>query len=46
MRRNSYLSGYMIDFMQLFAPVLKKSDLDKAVAGQRVAHTQGSLPPL
>lgn len=44
--RTSYLRGYMIDFMRLFAPALKKTDVDKAVAGQRVAHTQGNLPPL
>jgi LysR family cys regulon transcriptional activator len=45
-RRNSYLRGYMIDFMRLFAPALKKSDVDKAVAGHRVAYLHGNLPSL
>ncbi len=45
-RRNSYLRGYMIDFMRLFAPTLKKSDVDRAVAGRRVAYTHASLPSL
>ena len=45
-RRKSYLRGYMVDFMRLFAPALKKSDVDKAIAGRRVAHVQGSLPSL
>jgi LysR family cys regulon transcriptional activator len=45
-RRNSYLRGYMIDFMRLFAPALKKSDVDRAVAGQRTAHPQVNLPSL
>ena len=45
-RRKSYLRGYMIDFMRLFAPALKKSEVDKAIAGRRIAAAHGSLPSL
>jgi LysR family cys regulon transcriptional activator len=45
-RRNSYLRSYMIDFMQLFAPALKKSDVVRTVAGRQLAHAQKSLPPI
>lgn len=45
-RRNSYLRSYMIDFMRLFAPALKKSDVDDAVAGRRAARIQKNLPSL
>ena len=45
-RRNSYLRSYMIDFMRLFAPALKKADVDRAISGQRMAYVQGDLPAL
>ena len=46
LRRKSYLRGYMIDFMRLFAPALKQSDLERAIAGRRQAPAQGHLPAL
>ena len=45
-RPKSYLRGYMIDFMWMFAPALKRSDLDRAIAGRRLAAAQGHLPSL
>ncbi|HEV7820340.1 MAG TPA: LysR substrate-binding domain-containing protein [Burkholderiales bacterium] len=45
-RRKSYLRAYMVDFMQLFAPALKRSNVDKVVAGGRLAHHQSSLPAI
>lgn len=45
-RRNTYLRSYMVDFMRLFAPALKKVDVTKAVAGGAPAVPTGALPSL
>ncbi|MCW5604717.1 MAG: LysR family transcriptional regulator [Burkholderiales bacterium] len=46
LRRNSYLRGYMIDFMRLFAPRLKKAEVEEAVAGHRVFPVSRNLPSI
>ena len=45
-RRKSYLRGYMVDFMRLFAPALKQSNVDKVIAGGRLGVNQSSLPAI
>lgn len=45
-RRNNYLRGYMLDFMRLFAPALKKLDIRKAVSGRGAVAPKGPLPAL
>lgn len=45
-RRNTYLRSYMVDFMRLFAPALKKVDVRKAVAGRVPAVPTSDLPSL
>ena len=42
----SYLRGYMVDFMRLFAPALKQSNVDKVIAGGRLGVNQSSLPAI
>lgn len=45
-RRNNHLPRYMMDFMRLFAPALKRVDLRKAVADPLFATGRKPLPSL
>jgi LysR family transcriptional regulator, cys regulon transcriptional activator len=45
-RRNNYLRGYMIDFLHLFAPALKKIDVHKAISDRLAISPKDPLPSL
>lgn len=45
-RRNSYLRGYMLEFIELFAPHVKRGDIDTALAGSKPPVRRSALPDL
>ncbi|RPI44661.1 MAG: CysB family HTH-type transcriptional regulator [Betaproteobacteria bacterium] len=45
-RRDVYLRGFMIEFIRLFAPALRKADLEQFLAGEDAAPVRSNLPEL
>jgi LysR family cys regulon transcriptional activator len=45
-RRDVYLRGFMLDFVRLFAPGLRRAELAKLLAGAEPSSARASLPEL
>jgi len=45
-RPDVYLRGYMLEFVRLFAPRLRKAQIERRLAGHMVARRVGGLPEL
>ncbi|MCC6534406.1 MAG: CysB family HTH-type transcriptional regulator [Burkholderiales bacterium] len=46
LRRDVYLRGFMLEFMRLFAPALRKLDIDKSIAAPGPPVSRVPLPEL
>ena len=45
-RRDAYLRGFVLEFVRLFAPALRRADLEKLLAGEAPSARRANLPEL